>query len=629
MKKGFILVCILLGFLWACTDSPTEPGVPGGGGSSASGYSVTITPAQGSAFITGAPPPSMENQTIEITATVRKDGAIVSERLWVAFEIIGSGAAFVESGNAHYSTYTANGAARATLYSTVIGTFTVKATVRVSDNTSINTSGSYSFGESTILTITGVSPAMGTSAGGTSVTITGSGFKQPLEVYFGARRANFVSGTTTEMTVTTPVHYPSDCNANDSVDVKVVVFPGQVAEASVTAEHAYNYLFEPLSPSITGIDPNHGTNNGGTRVTIYGSGFHCGGGVLVYFNQVAGRIISCAPDKIVVETPTAQDAGIANCTQTIGVRVLNLCGGLSFNLSNAYSYGPEILITAWGPRQGSASGGNIVTIYGQGFDAPMAVSLAGVGATVLSVSNNEMRVMAGGYDPQGKCGNYSDVISVTDIECGITVETDDQEAYTYVSPELFISGISPAAGLADTLVTLSGSGMIPPLEVKFGQTNASVVTVSDDFTTATVLAPIFPGPYLSQTCTTVPDGCPGNQALPTPVDVVVRSLYTGCTYTYKSFFYNPINPSCLPAPPTCTMTATFGAAPACTATFSVTPQCGATYDWTGVCGVVAGGSNLYSCAVTDADSPATASVIITNAGGAATCSGSVAVTGGP
>ena len=55
MKKGLFLLLILLGLLAGCTDSPTEPGVPGGGGgTSTSGYTVALTPGTGSAFITGA-----------------------------------------------------------------------------------------------------------------------------------------------------------------------------------------------------------------------------------------------------------------------------------------------------------------------------------------------------------------------------------------------------------------------------------------------------------------------------------------------------------------------------------------------------------------------------------------------
>ena len=625
MKRVLFLLLILLGLLTACTDSPTEPGVPGGGGGT-TGYTVVLTPASASAYITGDAVLSA-NEIIEITATVRKDGAMVSDRTQVIFEIFGTGAAFVESGTAYYNTYTVNGAALATLFATTTGTYTVKATARISDNSSVNTTKNYTFFEDPHLSVTDVNPKTGSSVGGDTVTITGTGFMQPLQDYVGTQRAQFVSGTSTEMTVLAPVHYASDCNANDVVDVKVVIFPGQTTEDSDTASNIFTYLFEPLDPTIAGIDPNHGDTDGGTLVTIYGSNFYCGEGILVYFNNVSAPVVSCSPDKLVVQAPPAHDVGIINCTEPAGIRVLNVCGGLSYNLADSFTYGPEIIISAWGPTRGDANGGTPVTIYGQGFDSPMAVTLAGVGAQVVSVSNNELHVLSGAYDPQGRCGNQSGSIMVTDIECATSFETESS-AWTYVSPELFINSVSPSNGMADTLVTITGQGFLPPLEVFFGNTNAAA-SVSADFTTITVMAPLFPGPYDTQVCTTVPDGCPGTQALTTPVDIKVRSLYTGCTYTFKSFFYNPANPmpaACLPEPPVCAIDVVDGV---CSATFTAEPQCGAAYAWSGTWGTCpASATNVYTCNA-GTNGVASASVVITNAGGAASCSGSVEVAGCP
>ena len=441
MKKGLFLLFILLGLLVSCTDSPTEPGPPdGGGGGGTTGYSISLAPEDGSAFITGDLTLT-ENEIIEITATVRKDGTVVTDRIQVIFEIFGTGAAFVESGTSYYNTYTVNGTATATLFSTVTGTFTIKATARFSDNKSAYTTENYTFFEDPHLSITSVSPTTGSSAGGETVTITGTGFMQPLEVYFGTERAQFVTGTSTEMTVTTPIHYSSDCDTNDVVDVRVVIFPGQPAESSDTASDVYTFLFEALPPTVTGIDPNHGDTDGGTLVTVYGTNFYCGGqGLLVYFNEVSAPVVSCSPDKLVVKSPPAHDVGIDNCTTPVSVRVLNLCGGLSYSLADSFKYGPKILITAWGPTQGDAIGGTPVTIYGQGFDSPVAVTLAGVGAQVVSVSNNEIYVLSGAYDPQGRCGNLTGPITVTDIECATSAESDSG-AWTYISPEVFKIGL--------------------------------------------------------------------------------------------------------------------------------------------------------------------------------------------
>ncbi len=525
MKKGLFLLLIVLGLMAACTDSPTEPGVPGGGGST-SGYTVSLTPGTGSAFITGTGATPGDTEIIELTATVRKDGVVFTDRARVIFEIIGTGAAFVESATAYYNTYTVNGAAVAHLYSTATGTFTVKATAAINDNTSANTTKNYTFFEDPQLSITGVSPATGSSNGGDTVTITGTGFMQPLEVYFGTERAQFVTGTSTEMTVTTPIHYPSACNTNDVVDVRVVLFPGQTAETADSLPHAFTFLFEPLSPTVTGVDPNHGDTDGGTLVTVYGTNFYCGGtGLLVYFNEVSAPVVSCAPDHLVVKAPPAHDVGIDNCVDAVSIRVLNLCGGLSYSLNGSFKYGPEIKITSWGPSQGPSTGGTQLIIYGQGFDSPVAVTVAGVGASVTSVSNNELMVFTGVYDPQGRCGNQSGPIAVTDIECGTSAQTDG-DAFTYIVPELFVSSLDPTEGDDTDFVTINGQGMIPNLEVLFGDTNAIVTGVAADYTSANVDVPLFAGQYDTLECVTA-DLCPGTQAQRLHLPVVLLPAAPG------------------------------------------------------------------------------------------------------
>ena len=98
--------------------------------------------------------------------------------------------------------------------------------------------------------------------------------------------APIVSGSSTEMTVTTPVHYPSD--TDDVVDVKVVIFPGYcTTEDNDTVSDVFTYLFEPLDPVITGIQSRRHRRR--HPVTIYGSNFYCGEGILVYFDNVSLR----------------------------------------------------------------------------------------------------------------------------------------------------------------------------------------------------------------------------------------------------------------------------------------------------------------------------------------------------
>ena len=63
----------------------------------------------------------------------------------------------------------------------------------------------------------------------------------------------------------------------------------------------------------------------------------------------------------------------------------------------------------------------------------------------------------------------------------------------------------------------------------------------------------------------------------------MRSLFTGCTYTFKSFFYVPVSTACLLPPPTCAVDTTTST---CSVTFTADAVCSATYAWTDVSAAV-------------------------------------------
>jgi hypothetical protein len=89
-------------------------------------------------------------------------------------------------------------------------TFLVALTVFAADGTSIGTAHTIKVGKAVAPTVTNLSPTQGAAAGGTSVTVTGSGFalgETATAFRFGVTRASTVScGSTTECTVVAPAH---------------------------------------------------------------------------------------------------------------------------------------------------------------------------------------------------------------------------------------------------------------------------------------------------------------------------------------------------------------------------------------------------------------------------------------
>src|SRR5439155_25949852 len=65
----------------------------------------------------------------------------------------------------------------------------------------------YGYGYGTAPAVDGVSPSFGSTAGGTSVTLTGCGFTGATSVHFGAAAGtNVVVVSDTKITVTSPAH---------------------------------------------------------------------------------------------------------------------------------------------------------------------------------------------------------------------------------------------------------------------------------------------------------------------------------------------------------------------------------------------------------------------------------------
>jgi hypothetical protein len=129
-------------------------------------------------------------------------------------------------------------------------------------------------------TVTAIDPNEGPETGGTSVTITGTGFTGATSVRFGAKEATtYTVLSTTSISATSPAGI-------GAVNVTVTTTAGTSAGAPA---NLFTYLGEepppPAAPTVTAIDPNEGPETGGTSVTITGTGFT--GATSVAFGTIA------------------------------------------------------------------------------------------------------------------------------------------------------------------------------------------------------------------------------------------------------------------------------------------------------------------------------------------------------
>jgi choice-of-anchor C domain-containing protein len=163
-----------------------------------------------------------------------------------------------------------------------------------------------------------LSETTGPAAGGTTLTVLGTGFTPASTVKFGGTAAQSVTYLSPQaLTVISPP---------GSGLVDVTVQNGGTGSATSSADQ----FFYGSPPAVTGLSPASGPTVGGTRVTISGSGFT--GATAVVFGGIAATSFTVVSDTQIQATAPAESAG------TVDVSVINPAGGSARVTADQYSY---------------------------------------------------------------------------------------------------------------------------------------------------------------------------------------------------------------------------------------------------------------------------------------------------
>src|SRR5262249_49659338 len=116
-------------------------------------------------------------------------------------------------------------------------------------------------------TVSAIAPSSGPASGGTTVTLTGSGFQPGAAVTFGgsAAEGNTVNSGTS-------ISAPPAPHAAGVVDVVVTNPDSQ--NGALTG--GFTYTAPAPAPTVSSVSPGSGPGSGGTAVTIAGTGFSAG-----------------------------------------------------------------------------------------------------------------------------------------------------------------------------------------------------------------------------------------------------------------------------------------------------------------------------------------------------------------
>jgi len=318
--------------------------------------------------------------------------------------------------------------------------------------------------------ITGLSPSGGPADGGTYVTITGSGFSGATDVRFGGKSGTMLKvDNDTRLTIITPQ------NPAGTVAVSVI----SAAGVGSSTEPSTRYQYEGVSlPRISGVSPSSGPMDGGTVVTITGSGFN--GTENVRFGSIYAWDLKVIDDSHLRVTTPASSPGSAR------ISVKNSAGdGNPADPPVMFLYDfPLPELTNISPSSGSTAGGTVVTVTGSGFSGATDVRFGGKSGTGLTVIDNRQLTIISPPNSAGTVG-----LSVINPARSGT-SGGSATVFRYEIPVPKLTGISPSSGSAGggTVVTIMGSGFSGTKNVRFGEKSGTSLTVIDD-SQLTIISP--------------------------------------------------------------------------------------------------------------------------------------------
>ncbi len=299
--------------------------------------------------------------------------------------------------------------------------------------------------------ITTVSPAQGPIAGGTAVSITGSGFDNTAQVDFGGSPCAITNVSATQILCNTGAHAAGMTNLTITM---TDTFPG-------VKNNAFQYL--GAAPGITSVTPNIGSYLGGTPVTIAGSGLFAGATVDFGGSACTGVVVSSATSLSC--STTAHDPGLVTVT-------INNPNSFPGTLAQAFNYlpaGPGV--TSITPASGTSAGGTPVTILGSGFvGTPNVYFDNDACLNINRVSATEIRCVTPAHAP------YLAQVRVANPG---TLYNNVPGGYRFLGAAPQVFSVNPGYGgyQGGTPVTITGAGFAPISTVSFDTSACTGVVV--------------------------------------------------------------------------------------------------------------------------------------------------------
>jgi len=324
-------------------------------------------------------------------------------------------------------------------------------------------------GPVTLPALTGVSPASGTTTGGTTVTITGTGLNGATVVRFGGVAGTITADSATQITVTSPPSTVTTAaitvdsrgqtaatgTGAGTVDITVTTAGGTSHPAA-----ADRFTYTAARPAITGVAPSDGTTAGGTTVTITGTGL--AGATSVRFGGVAGTITADSSTQVTVTSPPGSG--------TVNLTVITPAGTSQTGDASHYAYalrpGTAQSISFTAPASQAPGSSAHLSATGGGSGKPVVFSLdPGSGPGVCTVSGDSVSFKSSGSCTidanQAGNGKYT---AAPQVQRTITVKALSQAISLTAPSSGTVNGSghlsATGGGSGNPVILSSGSGKV-------------------------------------------------------------------------------------------------------------------------------------------------------------------------
>lgn len=312
-----------------------------------------------------------------------------------------------------------------------------------------------------VSTVTNVQPNTGPETGGTRVTIRGTSFLEPAQVFFGELEASSVVVLDeVSIAATTPP------GAIGPVAVKVITDGGEGV-----LENAFIYHRELR---LDRIDPARVPDEGGVKITLHGRGFD--ENTIVLMDRTPLRGLTVVDEERMEGWVPATEPGRPE------IRVVNTAAAVRRS-DLLYVYGTPDL-TAVAPGYGPVGGRAAQEIAGEGFADADTVRFSAESGENLSVESNTRVTVDSPNLPEGRHD-----VTVANADTFGTLQ-GGFIAFDPSTPGVGVIGVTPprASNAGGDVVAVVGYGFTPDTQIAIEGTRAQVTALS-----ANAVSVVVPG----------------------------------------------------------------------------------------------------------------------------------------